>query len=193
MTNPQAEMRQQLMNALYQDNFTTIKELLEKGVNINLPYNHNGWTPFMWVCKEHCDPDVIKMFLNYGAKLDKVNSEGQTALHIMARKRSSFECLELLIEAGADVNAQDKDGWTPLMDVVHHPQAMMRKNVIHHLAEYSDTSIKNKDGKTAHDIAKENEAFDDEDLLLLLKPVDDLTPDEFVNVFNQIFDGDSNV
>ena len=56
MTNPQAEMRQQLMNALYHDDFSTVDNLLEQGVNVNLPYNHNGWTPFMWVCKEHYDP-----------------------------------------------------------------------------------------------------------------------------------------
>ena len=64
MTNPQAEMRQQLMNALYHDDFSTVDNLLKQGVNVNLPYNHNGWTPFMWVCKEHCDPEIIGKFLS---------------------------------------------------------------------------------------------------------------------------------
>ena len=107
MTNPQAEMRQQLMNALYKDNFTTVDELLNKGVNINLPYNHSGWTPFMWVCKEHCDPDIIEKFLQYNPNINLKNKEGSTALHIMARYRSSFDCLALLIKKGANVDAQD--------------------------------------------------------------------------------------
>lgn len=182
MTNPQAEMRQQLMNALYHDDFTTVDELLNKGVNINLPYNHSGWTPFMWVCKEHCDPEIIEKFLQYNPKLNLKNIEGSTALHIMARHRSSFDCLALLIEKGADANAQDNDGWTPLMDAVKHPQAMLRKDVIYGLAEVSDTSIRNNEGRTAYDIAKENEAFDDEKLLLTLKPVDDLDEDDWCQI-----------
>ena len=63
MTSPQAEIRQQLMNALYHDDFSTVDNLLKQGVNVNLPYNHNGWTPFMWVCKEHCDPEIIQLTL----------------------------------------------------------------------------------------------------------------------------------
>lgn len=191
MTNPQAEMRQQLMNALYKDNFTTVDELLNKGVNINLPYNHSGWTPFMWVCKEHCDPDIIEKFLQYNPNINLKNKEGLTALHIMARYRSSFDCLALLIKKGANVDAQDNDGWTPLMDAVKHPQAMMRKELILNLAENSDTSIKNNAGKTAYDIAKENAAFDDEKLLLFLKPVEDLTEDEFHKIFSTYMGGNN--
>lgn len=191
MTNPQAEMRQQLMNALYHDDFTTVDELLNKGVNINLPYNHSGWTPFMWVCKEHCAPEIIQLFLKHGAKLDRVNKEGSTALHIMARHRSSFECLQILLAHGANPNAQDNDGWTPLMNAVNHPQAMMLKDLIRSLAENSDTSIKNNEGKTAYDIAKENEAFDDDTLLLFLKPVDDLTEDEFHKIFSTYMGGNN--
>ena len=67
------------------------------------------------------------------------------------------------------MDAQDNDGWTPLMKAVCHPQAMMCKDVIYGLAENSDTAIKNNEGKTAYDIAKENAAFDDEKLLLTLQ------------------------
>ena len=191
MTNHQAEMRQQLMNALYKDNFTTVDELLNKGVNINLPYNHSGWTPFMWVCKEHCDPDIIEKFLQYNPNINLKNKEGLTALHIMARYRSSFDCLALLIKKGANVDAQDNDGWTPLMVAVKHPQPMMCKDVIYGLAEDSDTSVKNNEGKTAYDIAKENEAFNDDTLLLFLKPVDDLTEDEFHKIFSTYMGGNN--
>ena len=90
MTNPQAEMRQQLMNALYHDDFSTVDNLLKQGVNVNLPYNHHGWTPFMWVCKEHCNSEIITKFLICGGKVDKANNHGKTPLHIMAAHRSSF-------------------------------------------------------------------------------------------------------
>ena len=63
------ELMQTLMKALYKDDFSTVDDLLSQGVNINLPYNHYGWTPFMWVCKEHCNSDIIEKFLQYNPKL----------------------------------------------------------------------------------------------------------------------------
>ena len=158
MTNPQAEMRQQLMNALYNDDFSTVDNLLTQGVDVNLPYNHSGWTPFMWVCKEHCDTKIIAKFIIYGAKLDKANKQGQTPLHIMAAHRSSFDCLQLLLINRANINAQDNHGNTALHIAVAHPQVAMRMDVVWNLFLKSDNTIKNKDGKTAYDIAKANTA-----------------------------------
>ena len=62
-------MVQALMKALYQNNLPTITDLLNQGVNVNLPYNDNGWTPFMWVCKEFYETDVVKQFLAYGGNI----------------------------------------------------------------------------------------------------------------------------
>ena len=169
MSNIQDALRLQLMHALRNDDFTTIDELLEKGVNTNLPYNHHGWTPFMWVCKEHCNPEVIAKFLKHGAKLDRVNKQGQTALHIMAAHRSSFDCLSLLIDAGADVNAQDVQGNTPLMIAAAHPQVAMRYDVVWNLFLKSDDSVRNHEGLSAYDIAKANPAFDDDEILEIME------------------------
>ena len=163
------EMVQVLMKALYHDDFKQVEDLLNQGVNVNLPYNHAKWTPFMWVCKEHCDPAVIELFLKHGGNVNSRNNEGSTPLHIMARHRSSFDCLELLIMRGASQNAQDNDGWTPLMDAVHHPQVAMRISLVFSLLLGTDCRIKNKDGKTAYDIAKENPDFTDKEVLGILE------------------------
>lgn len=187
-TDLQQQMLRDLMDALYQDNFPVIEELLEKGADINLPYNRNGWTPFMWMCKEYCNPQMIEKVLPK-ANVNQANNNGETPLHIMARHRGSFDCLELLIKHGANVNAQDKDGWTPLMDAVHHPQASMRWNMIEGLRSVSDTSIKNKAGKTAYNIACENQAIEDDERIFMLWSAEDL--EAIVSELSRII-GDSN-
>ena len=189
--SPSHELLEELKTAVFNCDIEAVEVALRKGAKPNLPYNHQGWTPFLRACRAFYEPEVIKLFLEHGANINSKNKDGETPLHIMAQHRSSYDCLELLIAAGANPDAQDNDGWTPLMDAVKHPQAMMRKNLIRVLAENSDTSVKNNDGKTAYDIAKENEAFNDEKLLLILKPVDDLTEDEFHKIFSTYMGGNN--
>ena len=143
MINIQNILRRELMQALYQDKNIAVKSLLLHRTNVNLPYNHSGWTPFMWVCKEHCDTEIIQLFLDHGGNVHSKNKSGETPLHIMAAHRSNYDNLELLVEVGANVDAQDNDGWTPLMKAVCHPQAMMRKELILNLAENTNTALKN--------------------------------------------------
>ena len=169
MTNLQAEMRRQLMDALYHDDFSTINNLLSQGVNINLPYNHNDWTPFMWVCKEHYDFEVIKLFLAHSGNVNSKNKAGETPLHIMAKHRSAYNCLQVLIEKGANPNAQDNNGNTPLMVALSHPQVSMRMAVVGNLLPLSDLNIKNNNNETAYNIAKANPAFEDKRFLEALK------------------------
>ena len=189
--SPSHELLEELKTAVFDCDFLAIETALKKGAKPNLPYNHQGWTPFLRACREFYEPEVIQLFLRYGANINSKNKYGETPLHMMAQKRSSYDCLELLIAEGANADAQDNAGWTPLMNAVNHPQAMMRKDLIRGLAENSDTSIKNNEGKTAYDIAKENEAFDDDTLLLFLKPVDDLTEDEFHKIFSTYMGGNN--
>ncbi len=88
----------------------------------------------------------------------------QTALH-MAAKYSNSDAARILAQLDAGINAQDIDGNTPLMLAAETGSVFNVKTIL----EFSpNRSLKNKQGMTAYDIAKE---FDARDVVDLLRPV----------------------
>lgn len=85
-----------------------------------------------------------------------------TALHYAVDKGLT-SIVDALLEHGADVNAQDETGQTPLMYAV----ICSHKEVVEKLLSVPsiDLGIKNTDGETAKDIA----ATGDDDILELLE------------------------
>lgn len=125
-----------LMNMLYELDFDDAAHLVEEGrANLNLPYNKNQWTPFMWICKECFEPRLVEKFLKLGGSVTQKNDEGETPLMIACRKRSSSEAIEVLLEYGSPINEQDCWGFTPLMRVITHSQFGMRKELAMTLIE----------------------------------------------------------
>jgi len=72
---------------------------------------------------ESGNPDVVKEILRYHPNLEARRYDGKTALFSAGEYRSSdkegarVECVRVLAEAGANVNARDKDGNTPLHEI----------------------------------------------------------------------------
>jgi ankyrin repeat protein len=63
---------------------------------------------------EDNDVERIRSLLELGASVD-LTSTGETALHSAVRA-DAREAVSLLLEEGANPNAQDVDGWTPLFE-----------------------------------------------------------------------------
>ena len=149
-----------LMKALYDMDLERIKSILKQGFDVNEPYNKHGWTPFMWVCKEFYEPDIIKAFIPAGEDVKSRNRNGETPFMIAAVKRSSLQTLAVLLEAGADINARDKFGNTSFIYVVRHPQALMRIRILDFMIDNgANADIKNNRGLSVWDYAAEQEGM----------------------------------
>lgn len=151
-----------LMQALYSMDWEKIKTELNFGANVNTPYNQHGWTPFMWACKEFCEPEVIEAFLKAGGDVNQRNQFEETPFIIAAKHRSSPRTLDVLLKAGTDINAQDKFGSTAFVYIAKHPQVMMRLPILDFMIDNgANPNIKNKYGKTVWDYAAEREGLTD--------------------------------
>ena len=53
-------------------------------------------------------------WLRYGSDPKAKRSDGRTALHLLAARGTGREAIRALVEAGADMNAKDQDGKSPL-------------------------------------------------------------------------------
>jgi uncharacterized protein len=119
--------------------------LLQEERSAATKYSADGWTPLA-LSAYFGHPSVARLLLAAGADLHAVsrNDNANTPLHAaVAGKR--LEMVQLLIEAGADVNAQDGRGWTPLNLAAHEGPADLVNAL---LAAGADPSIPNNEGRT---------------------------------------------
>lgn len=96
------------------NNFNMINMLLEMGANVTLI--HHGWSILHMQCVVNGSP-VLTAFLLRQPKIDKIINlrtpfHGFSALHFASSSRQ-FENVRALVEAGANFQLLDKNGYTP--------------------------------------------------------------------------------
>ena len=124
-----------LMTASRTGSVAAVKALIAKGADVNAKETWHGETALMWaVSQKH--PDVARELIAHGAdvnahstvnKWERQNSAeprekwlplgGLTPLEFAARQGCA-ECIPVLVEKGADINATDQDGITPLLSAM---------------------------------------------------------------------------
>ena len=101
--------------------------------------------------------------------IDKILEEGDfkeipdvTLLHIASKENNEPEIIDLLVKFGANVNAQDAEGFTPLhLAAIHGNLKIVRKLV----DLKADVNIITTDGKDAAELAHLNEELEIEEYL----------------------------
>lgn len=98
-------------------------------------------------------PDALQMLLERGGQIGihSKNALSVRAIHCAAAGRS-LACVNLLLERGADPNARQSGGFTPLHSAAQNGSVEMVKVL---LERGADRSLATDDGRLALDFAKE--------------------------------------
>jgi ankyrin repeat protein len=128
-----------------------VEEILRYKPNVNAR-DQNGWTVLTACVDAHHYKDVgvdlegvVRLFLEAGADPNLADNEGNTALILNAR---NLKIPEMLVAHGANVNAQAKNGFTPLLNA--EPADLVRFL----LAHGADLYAKDREGETALELAR---------------------------------------
>ena len=133
----------------------SVEFLLEHGVSPDTTWR-NAWSAISIALLSTTNDnayEIIKLLLQYSADVSP-DTNMATPLHY-ASYNDNPQTINLLIDQGLDVNAQDKNGNTPL----HCAKSFLKENpqVIKVLLERgADPNIRNKDGKLYSEITWEN-------------------------------------
>jgi len=121
--------------------------LLEHGADPN--QGDSG--SLLWKAIEDGDEAMLRLLLKHGANPSAARSDGFSPLMSAVRNQENAQILEMLCEAGANVNAQDGEGDTAL---IHGIKAGKMSHVTILLSAGADRSIANKRGETAYSLAE---------------------------------------
>jgi len=141
-------------------------ECLEVFIENELEFNPLD-PPLICIAVQHRSVKVLELLIKKGFNVNEYGSY-KSPLHIIFEKRSldkeDLEMLKLLIDAGADINAKDENGRTPLFGAIESNSRAMIELLVSLGAE---VNAKDKNGKTLLATAIENS--DDEIIATVLK------------------------
>jgi len=132
-----------------------LKQLLAGDPSLVQSYSSDGFTP-LHLASFFSQPDAAAELLRHGADPNAVATNGtKLAVIHSAAASGNKEVVKLVLEAGANPNAQQEGGYTALHS------AAMRKNIemVRALLEAgADPAISTNDGRTARDFGGEEVA-----------------------------------
>jgi ankyrin repeat protein len=137
---------EELIKAVRFGNVTQVKVLLEQGANPCAPDEMLGNALDHALYRD--DVKKAELLVSY---MPDVNQKGLfelTALHQAASSASivASEVCTFLLDHGADINAMDREGWTPLMKAVDSKNFNIARLL---LERGADTALRDCDGNLA--------------------------------------------
>jgi len=137
-------------------NFDVVSVLLDSKVADNNILNKAGYTSIMLislaVIQNETHRAVVQRLFSIGDVNIRASQHGQTAL-MLAVSHGRDDMVQLLVEAGADVNIRDEDGSTALMCAAEHGHMEIVKTLMSH--PDINVGATDNDGLTALSVAME--------------------------------------
>lgn len=141
----------ELLSAVRDGRARKVAALIRSGANVNTE-DKKGWTPLI-LAADNKNLEIVQMLLNARADVKAtVKTNHWTALFAAVGYDEDADLVRLLIFAGADLNAQTFDGWTPLMRAIYTTCPKIVRLLIDSRA---NMNLRNGDGDTALTIARQ--------------------------------------
>jgi len=147
------EATKNIWEAAMNGNTEDVQQILAQDPSMLNAGSADGWTA-LHLAAHFNRLDTMKFLLEQGADANvrTTNSLNNNPLHAAAAGRHTAAC-ELLLNHGADINAQQHLGYTALHAAAQHGDTEMATML---LARGADTTIALDQGQTALDIALEH-------------------------------------
>jgi ankyrin repeat protein len=129
-----------------------VAELLDADATLVNAYSRDGFFP-LGLAAFFGHSETVRLLLARGADVAQVarNAMRIQAIHAAVAGRSR-ETVELVVEAGAPINAQQDKGWTALHEVVNKKDLDLTR---YFLAHGADPKVQNDEGKSPIGLAAE--------------------------------------
>ena len=158
LSKRQSEVNEELISACQQGKVFDMRAAMDNGANVNArAWGSNKPVLVDIAGRPHFKAklDVITLLLTWGADVNAVDGYGQTALMHFVSEKGYFSSadmdlniLKALIDAGANVNAQTKNGGSALIYAANNPHFDMIDVIEILIDAGADVNMKNKEGVT---------------------------------------------
>ena len=148
-----ALMKYGLHRAAAEGDLEAVQAFIRAGAPLEEYDAFQGLTPLLFAARQG-HPEVVRALLSAGVNPDKaIEVTDSTALHLAAYN-GHVEAAKVLLEGKANPNLKNWNGETPLHKAAEKGHAEVVTILL--AAPNIDLTIRNEDGKTARDVAKDD-------------------------------------